>query len=288
MKKVGIVGIVLIVASNGYAQNAGIGTAAPLMKLHVAKADSAVGLLENTQLLNTNVKTALYFKTGSGPYPYTGAIKTTGEGTSAARLGLFSYASTSPNQLLERLSITDVGNVGIGTITPTAKLEVNGNVLVDGDATVNGTMKANGAVIMPLKVVTTNTYTVLPSDYTIVIDMQQDENKAMQLFLPTTTVVGRVLKIVAINMAEQFIDPNVTYPYKGTVSIYDNTQSLYWRLQALSFYFIDETRHTNSCSYKYGNFEKTTACSLQYAGATAGWVITDRWSEKSSGVYYIY
>lgn len=122
--------------STAFAQNVGIGTASPLMELHIKSADSAVALLENTQALNTNIKNALYFKTGSGGFPYTGAIKTTGEGTSAARLGLFTYASTTANQLLERLSITDIGNVGIGTITPVAKLHVaNSNVLFTAPTT---------------------------------------------------------------------------------------------------------------------------------------------------------
>ena len=102
----------------------GIGTSNPLMGLHIAKADSAVALFENTQALNVNVSNALYFKTGSGGFPYTGAVKTIGESTTAARMGLFTYSSTSPNQLLERLSISDVGKVGISTISPLMKLHV--------------------------------------------------------------------------------------------------------------------------------------------------------------------
>jgi hypothetical protein len=70
------------------------------------------------------VSNALYFKTGNGTAPYTGAIKTIGISTNAARLGLFTYAASSPNLLLERLSITDDGNVGIGTTTPHSKLEI--------------------------------------------------------------------------------------------------------------------------------------------------------------------
>ena len=102
----------------------GIGTPTPIMGLHVAKTDSAVALFENTQQLNTNVSNSVYFKTGSGVAPYTGAIKTIGESANAARLGLYNYASTSPNQLLERLSITDAGKVGLSTITPLMKLHV--------------------------------------------------------------------------------------------------------------------------------------------------------------------
>gem|GEM_PF-1141136 len=106
----------------------GIGTDIPSMKLHIAQVDSAVMLLENTQPLDINVSTSLYFKTGSGTYPYTGAVKTIGEGPNFARLGLFTYASSSPNGLAERFSISDNGNVGIGTTIPSAQLHTTGNV----------------------------------------------------------------------------------------------------------------------------------------------------------------
>jgi hypothetical protein len=105
--------------------NVGIGTINPLMKLHVTKTDSAVALFENSQFLNANVSTALYFKTGNGTLPYTGALKTIGESTGAARIGLFTNASASGNGLKERMSITDAGNVGIGTIIPQTDLHIN-------------------------------------------------------------------------------------------------------------------------------------------------------------------
>jgi hypothetical protein len=125
MKKNGFLLVILWITSlTLHAQNVGVGTAAPLMNLHITSADSAVLLIENTQALNANISNAMYFKTGIGPYPYTGSIKTIGESSSAARLGLFTYASTSPNQLLERLSISDVGKVGISTISPLMRLHV--------------------------------------------------------------------------------------------------------------------------------------------------------------------
>ncbi len=40
---------------------------------------------------------------------------------------------------MERMRITGLGNVGIGTINPTSKLQVDGNVSVNGDILVNGT-----------------------------------------------------------------------------------------------------------------------------------------------------
>jgi uncharacterized protein (TIGR02145 family) len=106
------------------------------MKLHVSHTDSVVLLLENTQPLNTNVSNSLYFKTGNGSYQYTGALKTMGTGTNAARLGLFTWASSTPNGLLERMSITDDGKIGIGTTVPSSWLTVVGAF---GDPAIPGT-----------------------------------------------------------------------------------------------------------------------------------------------------
>jgi len=77
----------------------------------------------------------MYFKTGNF---YTGALKTIGTSPVAARLGLFTYAVGNPTALLERMSITDNGNVGIGTNSPGYLLDVNGRMRVrhgDGNNT---------------------------------------------------------------------------------------------------------------------------------------------------------
>ena len=123
--------VLLLATTFSYAQ-IGIGTKAPTMKLHISDAYSQILLLENTEVLNIGTETAIYFKTGAGSYPYTCAIKTIGTGTTLARLSLFTYAASSPGGLLERMSILDNGNVGIGISSPFEKLEVAGNVKVDG------------------------------------------------------------------------------------------------------------------------------------------------------------
>ncbi|MBL7730523.1 MAG: hypothetical protein JNM88_05045 [Chitinophagaceae bacterium] len=112
------------------AQNVGIGTASPVMKLHISSAtDTTLLLAENSNPLANNTSTGIYFRNGGY---FTGAVKTTGTGSAFARLGLYTYATGGENGLIERVSITDDGNVGIGTIIPAAKLEVNGYVRITG------------------------------------------------------------------------------------------------------------------------------------------------------------
>ncbi|CAN5207629.1 hypothetical protein BH09BAC2_BH09BAC2_09020 [soil metagenome] len=122
-----------------YAQNVGIGETTPLARLHVSQVDSSVAILQNNQTLDVNVNSALYFKLGT---KYTGGIKTTGENLFDSRLGFFTYSTTNGNNLVERLSILDNGNVGINTQIPSAQLHVNGSLKIT-----NGTEGNNKVLV---------------------------------------------------------------------------------------------------------------------------------------------
>lgn len=117
----------LFLTVNISAQDVGIGTLTPDYKLHISDNTSNLLKLENTTTLNTGVMSELFFKTG---LHYTGALKTIGNGTVTARLGFFTYAATNSTALLERMSILDGGNVGIGTNNPGFLLDVNGRMRV--------------------------------------------------------------------------------------------------------------------------------------------------------------
>lgn len=108
--------------ASAMAQNVGLGTNSPQMKLHIVGSSSSIALFENNQPLAVNASAGIYFKQGSSYY--TGSIRTTGEGSSTARIGFFTQSSTVSSGLLERLSITNDGKVGIGTTSPLAALEV--------------------------------------------------------------------------------------------------------------------------------------------------------------------
>ncbi len=107
------------------AQNVGVGETTPTaMKLQVKTADSAVLLLQNSTASGADIKTGLYYRTGSS---YSGGIATIGSGATF-RMGMFTFGGATPSALLERLSILDGGNVGIGAINPGYLLDVNGRM----------------------------------------------------------------------------------------------------------------------------------------------------------------
>ena len=127
MKKL-LTGIALLFSATGFAQNVGVGETNPTeMKLQVKTSDSAVAMLQNSTTSGTNVKTGLFFKTGGN---YSGSIATIGSGATF-RMGLFTYGDPSPSGLIERISISDGGNVGIGKTIPLKKLDVNGDLRAD-------------------------------------------------------------------------------------------------------------------------------------------------------------
>lgn len=100
----------------------GIGIAAPLATLHLRGAGAERLRLENSAALALNVRNDIVFRTGSF---FTGQIRTVGTGTNAARLGFYTGAQASADEMSERITIGDNGAVGIGTVTPQHPLTFN-------------------------------------------------------------------------------------------------------------------------------------------------------------------
>ena len=97
----------MTIASNG---NVGIGITSPSQKLHVnAGTTNTVALFEST-----DATSRIVLKDNSG------------EGQVAAIGDNITFATSSSGS--ERMRITDTGNVGIGTTSPGAKLDVNGKI----------------------------------------------------------------------------------------------------------------------------------------------------------------
>src|SRR5258706_7588354 len=103
------------------AQNVGIGATTPISKLHVRTGSDSLLLLENTQTLAAGITNSIRFKT---PALYTGAIKTIGEGSGAARMGFFTGTQALATNLQERVSILNNGFVGIDATNPTTRFQI--------------------------------------------------------------------------------------------------------------------------------------------------------------------
>jgi hypothetical protein len=114
-------------------QNIGINTTTPVSAMHICAPDANGLVVENLSPLAIGTTAGMYFANGiegGSPYKYTGAIKTIGESSSSARLAFFTAASSSQNWLNERMSISNIGNVGIGTANPICRLDILGAVRI--------------------------------------------------------------------------------------------------------------------------------------------------------------
>jgi hypothetical protein len=123
--------------------NVGIGTAMPVAKLHAINNNSNLFQLENTTALNPGINTTAYFKTGAF---YTGGIGSTGIGSLNARMSFFSGVTASGDALIEKMSILANGNVGINTVTPASKLDVNGKGTFSQGAGENAAIEIKGNI----------------------------------------------------------------------------------------------------------------------------------------------
>lgn len=107
----------------------GTGTADAQARLEVSAGTGTTMQLTNTTGLNSGVNNDLYFRTGT---MYAGLIRSRGTATNAAALTFNTNATNAPGGLVERLTILDNGNVGVGVVNPTVKLDVGGSIRIQG------------------------------------------------------------------------------------------------------------------------------------------------------------
>lgn len=129
------------------ADSVGVGTTAPFTKLQVSQANakSATGAWQMLSFDTTSQTTGVGggvtfggFKTGTSAAEFFAAIdgykenSTAGNAAGALRLHTQVAGGTG---LVERMRIDSSGNVGIGTTSPSQKLQVNGNIRLGSTAT---------------------------------------------------------------------------------------------------------------------------------------------------------
>jgi hypothetical protein len=117
-------GKVILAETNG---NVGIGTASPNAKLEVLTSSNDDGIQIHRNSSTTNEYSKLGFRvSSSGSSLNTAEIRGVRTNRALANDTNLSFLTYSNGSLGERLTIRDDGNVGIGTTSPAAKLDVSG------------------------------------------------------------------------------------------------------------------------------------------------------------------
>lgn len=114
----GDVGTVLQITNSG---DIGIGTFTPSAKLEVAGDGSLIGGLRVSGTTSATVGASIYLNGASKDWTITATNSSAGAGTD--KLVFRDYSSAT-----DRMTIDNLGNVGIGTTNPSSKLEVVGDI----------------------------------------------------------------------------------------------------------------------------------------------------------------
>ena len=112
--------------------NVGIGTTSPEAIFHIAKANSVGSTtlyIDNSAVSALNNEATIKFSVDAGASVTVGGASISAQNVDATYAHTDLVFRTFGGSLSERMRITSGGNVGIGTTTPSALLDVNSNTM---------------------------------------------------------------------------------------------------------------------------------------------------------------
>lgn len=197
----------------------GIGTASPVSLLEVRSQTAAAPTLSlgstlasiPSQTITGSIQLG-YLYSGNNTWYHQAAINGVNENGGDSSYGALTLMTRSAGVTAERVRVTSAGNVGIGTATPTAKLDVNGGgrirgaLLVDAETTLSAVNIAGRARLAssPAQLLTTDSQTIACNSALVVLDATGN-----RLMSSTPTIAagveGQVITIVNQN-AGYYID----------------------------------------------------------------------------------
>jgi hypothetical protein len=129
--------------------NVGIGTASPVNELEIFGSSQPRLAIRTAESILESLELGFQFGTGANSSTNTlGLIRAVPTQVDPNPLiADLAFSTNAGDSNTEKVRITGVGNVGIGTTTPNAKLDVNGNAIITGSLTVTSTITAQTLVV---------------------------------------------------------------------------------------------------------------------------------------------
>ena len=254
--------------------NVGIGTSSPNAELHISKsadANSTELILENTFTASGSTDEIIQLQARFGGYDASYIITGKEEDftTSANRSSFMSFTTRKDGTLAEKMRIDSSGNVGIGTSSPTQKLDVSGTVKAtafQGDGSALTNLPGGGKVLQVVS--TTKTDTFSAGNVSTYADIT-----GLSASITPSATSSKILCIVNINSSsDQNTNANFFRLVRGSTAINVGT-SVGSRVAASAHMISRDTQRQTLSSFNFLDSPSTTSATtykIQYQNGGAG------------------